>query len=148
MPSPAMPAHQTARRSVPGGRRRASATRSAATTGSSVTPSTWHCIVTAVPTAAITHPRRRLVVQAYHAPASAIELDNAMRFGFQMNVDSSTAEADTAIARPATRPATGPPIDRASHHVTRTAAIPASAMRAATASGESPPVRNAAGASR
>ena len=35
-----------------------------------------------------------------------------------MNVDSSTAAGETAIARPATRPATGPPIERASHHVT------------------------------
>ena len=111
MPSPARPAHQTARRSAPGGRRRASATRSAPTTGSSVTPSTWHCIVTAVPTAASTHQRRRPVVQAHHAPASAIELDRAMRFGFQMNVDSSTAEArdghrqarDEAGDRPADR---------------------------------------------
>ena len=71
-----------------------------------------------------------------------------MRFGFQMNVDSSTADAETAIASPATRPATGPPMSRASHHVTSTAAIPASAMRATTASGESPPVSSAAGDSR
>ena len=28
-----------------------------------------------------------------------------------MNVDSSTADAETAIASPATSPATGPPID-------------------------------------
>ena len=85
------------------------------------------------------------VVQAYQAPASAIELDRAIRFGFQMNVDSSTADAETAIASPATSPATGPPIDRASHHVTRTAAIPARAISPTTASGESPPVRKAAG---
>ena len=88
------------------------------------------------------------MVQARQAPASAIALESAMRFGFQMNVDSSTAEVETAIASPATSPATGPPIERASHHVTRTAAIPASAMSATTARGESPPVRNAAGESR
>ena len=71
-----------------------------------------------------------------------------MRFGFQMNVDSSTAEVETAIASPATSPATGPPIERASHQVTTTAAIPANAISATTASGESPPVTSAAGESR
>ena len=71
-----------------------------------------------------------------------------MRFGFQMNVDSSTADAETAIASPATRPGHGtadracqPPRDT-------TAAIPASAIANTTASGESPPVSAAAGASR
>ena len=72
-------------------------------------------------------------------------LDKAIRFGFQMNVDSSIADVETAIARPATTPATGPAIDRASHQVTTTAAMPASAMSATTARGESPPVRKAAG---
>ena len=72
-----------------------------------------------------------------------------MRFGFQMNVDSSTAAVETAIARPATMPATGPAIERASHQVTPTAAIPASAMAATTASGSSPAApMSAAGASR
>ncbi len=65
-----------------------------------------------------------------------------------MNVDSSTAAGDTAMASPATIPATGPPIDLASHQVTSTAAMPASAMSVTTASGESPPVKAAAGASR
>ena len=45
------------------------------------------------------------------------------------------------------RPATRPPIDRASHHVSATAAIPRSAMNAVTATG-SPPEIAAAGASR
>ena len=85
-----------------------SATSRAPTTGSSVTPSTWHCIVTAVPTAATSHQPGRRLVQARHAPASATALDSAIRFGFQMNVDSSTAAGEMAIARPATNPATGP----------------------------------------
>jgi hypothetical protein len=71
-----------------------------------------------------------------------------MRFGFQMKVDSSTAAADAARAMPATRPATGPAIERASHQTTPTARIPVSAMRPTTASGESPPVSAAAGLSR
>ncbi len=146
--SPASPKRTTRRRSGPDGRDRASATSNAPMIGSIVTPSTWHCIVIAVPTPASSHQRGSRVDHARQAPASAMALDSAMRFGFQMNVDSSTAEVETAIATPATRPATGPPIDRASHHVTRTAAIPASAMSAVTASGESPPVRNAAGESR
>ncbi len=70
-----------------------------------------------------------------------------MRFGFQMNVDSSTALADTAMRSPATAPATGPPIARASHHVTPTAATPASAIAPTTPSG-SAPVSAAAGARR
>ena len=65
-----------------------------------------------------------------------------------MNVDSSIAAVETAMASPATRPASGPPMLRASHQVTTTAAIPARAMSVATASGESPPVRKAAGESR
>ena len=85
---------------------------------------------------------------ACQAPANAIALDSAMRFGFQMNVDSSTAEVETAIASAGDQARDRPPIERASHHVTRTAAIPANAMSAVTASGESPPVRKAAGESR
>ena len=77
-------------------------------TGSSVTPRTWHCIVTAVPTAASSHHRARRVDHARQAPASATALDSAMRFGFQMNVDSSMADAEIAIRSPATNPATGP----------------------------------------
>jgi hypothetical protein len=65
-----------------------------------------------------------------------------------MNVDSSMAEHETAMRSPAARPATGPPIERASHHVTPTAAMPLSAISATTASGESPPVSAATGESR
>ena len=46
-----------ARRSAPGPRLRASATRRPPTIGRSVTPRTWHCIVIAVPTAASSHHR-------------------------------------------------------------------------------------------
>ncbi len=93
----------------PSGRRRASARNGTATIGSSATPRTWHCIVTAVPKAASSHQRRSPPVHARHAPARASALESAMRFGFQMNVDSSIAAADRdGIARPATAPATGP----------------------------------------
>ena len=105
-------------------------------------------MVAAVPAAASTHQRARRVVQARHEAASATALVRAMRFGFQMKVDSSIADADTAMTSPATRPATGPPIERASHHVTPTAAMPNSAISNTTASGESPPVSAAAGVSR
>ena len=105
-------------------------------------------MVIAVPSAATSHHRRSPPDHAFHAAARAIALDNAMRFGFQMNVDSSTAAAEAAMATAATTPAIGPPTDRPSHHTTPTAAIPASAMTATTASGESPPVRAAAGDSR
>ena len=71
-----------------------------------------------------------------------------MMFGFQMNVDSSTAAVDSAMASPAASPASGPPMARASHHTTPTAAMPTSAMTATTARGESPPVRAAAGPRR
>jgi len=105
-------------------------------------------MVIAVPTAATSHQPGRRPVHARQAPASATALDSAIRFGFQMNVDSSTAAGEMAIASPATSPATGPATDRASHQVTPTAAIPASAIQATTASGESPPVSAAAGARR
>jgi hypothetical protein len=49
--------------------------------------------VIAVPRPASSHHRGRPVDHARHAPASAIALESAMRFGFQMKVDSSTAEA-------------------------------------------------------
>ena len=113
--------------------------------GRSAIPRTWHCIVTAVPTAATSHQRRSPPDHAFQAPARATALESAIRFGFQMNVDSSTAAVDVAITSPATRPATGPPIDRASHHTTPTAAMPATAMSVTTARGESPPVSAAAG---
>ncbi len=132
----------------PSGRRRESRTNNAPTTGASATPRTWHCIVTAVPAAATTHQPHAPPDHARHAPASAIALESAMRFGFQMKVDSSIAAAEIAIANPATSPAIGPAMARASHHTTPTAAIPANAMSVTTASGESPPVRNAAGLSR
>ena len=74
-------------------------------------------------------------------------LDNAMRFGFQMNVDSSIALADRAITSAATMPAIGPEIERASHQVTATAATPASAISATTNVGCAPDT-NAAGDSR
>ena len=70
-----------------------------------------------------------------------------MRLGFQMNVDSSTAAADVAISRPAMNAAAGPPIERASHQVTATAAIPAMAIIPVTATG-SEPDSQAAGARR
>ena len=82
-------------------------------------------MVTAVPTAARSHhagSARR--PRSPGAPPARRRSRGAMRFGFQMNVDSSTAELETAISRPATSPATGPPIARASHHVTRTARDP------------------------
>ena len=116
--------------------------------GTIATPRTWHWTVTAVPRAATSHHHGRCVRHACQAPARATALDSAIRLGFQMNVEPSTAEVDMASSRPATRPATGPAIDRASHQVTATAAIPASAMTDTTASGESPPVRKAAGARR
>ena len=64
-----------------------------------------------------------------------------------MNVDSSTALADTAISVAATMPATGPPIDRASQPVTPTATTPPSAIQAVTAVGSTPETA-AAGARR
>ena len=83
----------------------------AATIGRSATPRTWHCIVTAVPTAADEPPAAVAADHARQAPARATALESAMRFGFQMNVDSSTAAVDVAMTSPATSPATGPPID-------------------------------------
>jgi hypothetical protein len=105
-------------------------------------------MVTAVAAAASSHHRARLVDQARHAAASATALESWIRFGFHRNVDSSIAAIDTAIRRPAAKPASRPPIERASHHVTPTAAIPARAMNATTLSGESPPLGRADGASR
>ena len=90
----------------------------------------------------------RPVVQARQAPARAIALESAMRFGFQMNVDSSMADAETAIASPATSPR---PARRSTGPATRSRRRPRSPpARSATttASGESPPVSAAAGASR
>ena len=90
--APTTPARTIA--SALGDRRRASATSSAPTDGSRITPSTWHCITTPVPTAAADPPARRPDDHARHAPASAIALDSAMRFGFQMNVDSDGRRRD------------------------------------------------------
>ncbi len=56
-------------------------------------------------------------------------------FGFQIAVDSRIELADTAISRPATRPATGPPIERASHQVIPTATTPPRAIAATTTVG-------------
>ena len=125
-----------------------SATSSAATIGTKTRARTWSWMVTAVAAPASSHQRARPVDQARPAAARAIALDSWMRFGFHRNVDSSIAAIDTAIRRPAAKPARGPPIDRASHHVTPTAAIPAKAMKATTGSGESPPLGIAAGARR
>ena len=103
--------------------------------------------MTASPTAATSHHAARRVVHARQAPATAIAEESAMRFGFQMKVDSSTALAETAIRKPAIKPAIGPPIERATHHVTATAATPESAISPTTHVG-SPPPSHAAGASR
>src|SRR3954464_5019663 len=132
----------------PRGRPPASGPKGTATTGRSAPPRMWHCIVIAVPTAATSHHRRSAPDHAFHAPARAIALDNAMRLGFQMNVDSSTAAADVAMASAATTPAIGPPTDRPSHHTTPTAAIPASAITATPAGGEAAPGRAAPGGHR
>jgi len=118
-----------------------------ATIGSKTIPSTWHCIVTPTATRAATHQAGRRLFQARHVAASATALDNAIRLGFQMNVDSSIAAAETAIRRPAVKPAARPPIARANHQVTPTAATPPAAMKATTPTG-SAPVRAAAGANR
>ena len=103
--------------------------------------------MTRTPNAATSHQRARPVVRARQAPARATALDRAMRFGFQMKVDSSIALDEIAITTAATIPATGPAIERASHHVTATAATPARAISATTAVGSAPD-RKAAGARR
>ena len=76
------------------------------------TPSTWHCIVTAARPPASSHQRALRVDQARHAPASAIALDRAIRFGFQMNVDSSIARGRDG--HQAARPRSRPPVRRSS----------------------------------
>ncbi len=114
-------------------------------TGVRITPRTWQCIVTTAAAPATTHQPARRVPQACQAAASAIELDKAIRFGFQMNVDSSTALPDTARRSAATMPAIGPAIARASHPVTATAITPPRAIQAVTAVGSAPETR-AAGA--
>jgi len=138
----------TARRSSSSVRRPISAKRAAPMIGTRAMPRMWHCIVTAVPAPARSHQRGCCAVRARHAPARAIELERAMRFGFQRNVDSSMAAIETAMTRPAISPAIDPAMDRASHQVTPTAAMPTRAISATTASGESPPVNAAAGARR
>ena len=91
------------------------------------------------------YQRSRPLDQARQAAASVRALDRGTRLGFQMNVDSPIAAADTAIRPPATSPATGPAMERASHHVARTAPTPAAAMAATTAPGSASD-RAAAGA--
>ncbi len=72
-----------------------------------------------------------------------------MRFGFQMKVDSSIADGRDGHQQPrATSPATGPPIARASHHVTPTAAIPESAISSDDGERRIAAGQRAAGASR
>ena len=142
-----MPTRSSRDRSGPRGVARQATAHSPTIGGRSAIPSTWHCIVTTSPTAATSHQRARPVVRARQAPASATALDRAIRFGFQMNVDSSIALAETAIMSAATNAATGPAIERASHQVTATAAVPASAISATTAVGFASDT-NAAGASR
>src|SRR5664279_956729 len=92
--------------------------------GARAIPRTWHCIVTTRPAAARIHQRARPVRCACQAPARATDDDIAMRFGFQIEVVSRIALDETAISRPATRPAKGPPIERASHQVAPTATRP------------------------
>ena len=75
-------------------------------------PSTWHCIVTAVPMPATSHQPVAPPDHARHAAASATALERAMRFGFQMKVDSSTAAIETAIVE-AGHEAGDRPTDRA-----------------------------------
>jgi hypothetical protein len=119
-----------------------------ATSGTSITvPSTWQCIVTACAIPATTHHQGDPPRQARQAAPSDTALESATKFGFQMNVDSSIALALTAMRPAATRPATGPPMPRASHHTAATAATPASAIAPTTTSG-SAPERRAAGARR
>ena len=91
------------------------------------------------------HHRGRPACHACQPAASAIELDSAIRFGFQMNVDSSTALAETAISSAATSPARRPRIAAPSQPVMATATMPPIAIQNVTAVG-SAPERAAAGA--
>src|SRR2546426_8115987 len=104
-------------------------------------------MVTAIPAAATSHHRARCVVQARQAPANVTAEERAIRFGFQMNVDPSTAVADTQRSRAAAIPASGPAIARASHQVTVTATTPDKAISPATQD-RSPPPGQGEGAKR
>ena len=103
--------------------------------GARAIPRTCAWIVTSKPRVATIHHRARPVRCACQAPASATLDDRAIRFGFQITVDSRVELAETAMSSPATKPASGPPIDRASHHVTPTAAMPARAIAPTTTVG-------------
>ncbi len=110
-------------------------------------PRTWHCIVTIAPVAASSHHRGEPLRQARSAAAKASADATGMRFGFQMNVDSSIPDGETAARSPATAAATGPPIIRASHQVAATAPMPNRAIQPMTATGSGPNTATA-GASR
>ena len=76
-------------------------------------------------------PDRRAITAAAYARAEAA----GIRFGFQMNVDSSMPAGEIAARSPAAAAASGPPTSRASHHVPATAAIPNSAISPVTTTG-------------
>ena len=88
-------------------------------------------------------PDRRAMTVAAYARAEAA----GIRFGFQMNVDSSMPAGEIAARSPAAAPASGPPTSRASHHVAATAAIPNNAISPVTTTGSAEEI-TAAGASR
>ncbi len=111
------------------------------------TPSTWHCIVTMAPMPLAIHHRAWPDRRAITAPAYARAEAAGIRFGFQMNVDSSMPAGEIAARSPAAAPASGPPTSRASHHVAATAAIPNSAISPVTTTGSAEEI-TAAGASR
>ncbi len=115
--------------------------------GRSTNPSTWHCIVAAWAAAARSHQRALRVVHARQAAVTASALVNCTRLGFQRNVDSSTAVAETAMRKPAVAPATNPPTARASDATSATASTPRTAISPTTIAG-SPLPSQAAGASR
>ena len=104
-------------------------------------------MVTIAPMPHATHhrafPDRRAITAAAYASAEAA----GIRFGFQMNVDSSMPAGDIAARSPAAAAAIGPPTSRASHQVPATAAIPNSAISPVTTPGSAPEII-AAGARR
>ena len=83
-------------------------------------PRTWDCIVTTSPTAAGIHQRASSVrwrlpgAGQRHGPTTG-----RSGSGSRCSSTPSIALAEAAISRPAARPASGPPIDRASHQVDR-----------------------------
>ena len=146
--TPPAPARSSERRRLPGPARATSASHRAAIGGARSPASQWACMAIMAPSAARSHHRALRRTHASRAPTSASALAAGMTFGFQRNVDDSTAVADVARTSAAARPATGPPIDRASHHVSPTATMPRTAMSATTIVGSEPPEIAAAGASR